>query len=141
MVKRRALSGVLVLAGLFTVAKHSEAQQPARAPGRGGAPAAQASSTLAQMMKGILFTNSNVIFFAQSQNPAEVAPAKDPSTATDPLANTYGKWEAVENSSLALVESADGARPQVLERVTRSNGKCGLVQVRSRLAGSRVKGL
>ena len=33
-------------------------------------------------------------------------PAKDPSTATDPLADTYGKWEAVENSALALAESA-----------------------------------
>ena len=57
-------------------------------------------------MKGILFPNSNVVFFAQSQNPADVPPAKDPSTATDPLADTYGKWEAVENSALALAESA-----------------------------------
>jgi len=38
---------------------------------------------------------------------AAVSPAKDPSTATDPLADTYGKWEAVENSSLALVEAAN----------------------------------
>jgi hypothetical protein len=61
-------------------------------------------ATLAQLMKGVLFPNSNVIFFAQSQNPADVPPAKDPSTATDPLANTCGKWEAVENSGLALAE-------------------------------------
>jgi cytochrome c553 len=27
--------------------------------------------------------------------------------ATDPLANTYGKWEAVENSGLALAEAAN----------------------------------
>jgi hypothetical protein len=27
--------------------------------------------------------------------------------ATDPLANTYGKWQAVENSALAIVEAAN----------------------------------
>jgi cytochrome c553 len=48
-----------------------------------------------------------VIFAAQSQNPADIPPAKDPSTATDPLTNAYGKWEAVENSALALSESAN----------------------------------
>ena len=46
---------------------------------------------LAQLMKGILFPDSNVLFFVQGQNPADVPPAKDPSTATDPLANIYGK--------------------------------------------------
>jgi cytochrome c553 len=80
-----------------------------QAPARGPAPAARqrVDANLAQLMKGILFPNSNVIFFAQSEDPAKVPPAKDPSTATDPLADTYGKWEAVENSSLALVEAAN----------------------------------
>src|SRR5580658_7083857 len=99
MSKRRALSGLLVLAGL--------AAAQVKAPGRGGAPAPPAQATLAQLMKGILFPNSNVIFFAQGDDPAKVAPAKDPSVATDPLADTYGKWEAVENSGLALAESAN----------------------------------
>jgi hypothetical protein len=58
-------------------------------------------------MKGILFPSSNVVFAAQNQNPADVPPAKDPSVATDPLANTYGKWEAVENSGLAIAEAAN----------------------------------
>jgi hypothetical protein len=80
---------------------------PARAPGRAGTPAPQPEATLAQLMKGILFPNSNVIFFAQSEDPAKVPPAKDPALATDPLADTYGKWEAVENSSLALAEAAN----------------------------------
>jgi len=80
-----------------------------QAPARGSAPAARqrVDADLAQLMKGILFPNSNVVFFAQNENPAAVPPAKDPSTATDPLADTYGKWEAVENSSLALVEAAN----------------------------------
>jgi hypothetical protein len=58
-------------------------------------------------MKGILFTNSNVVFAAQETDPAKVTPAKDPSVATDPLTNSYGKWEAVENSGLALAEAAN----------------------------------
>jgi cytochrome c553 len=58
-------------------------------------------------MRGILYPASNVIFAAQSVNPAEVKPAKDPATATDPLASTYGGWQAVENASLALVEGAN----------------------------------
>jgi len=58
-------------------------------------------------MKGILYPASNVIFAAQEQNPADVPPAKDPSTATNPLASSYGKWEAIENSALALTEAAN----------------------------------
>jgi hypothetical protein len=103
---RSVISASLLLTGFFTlVVGRSDAQ--VKAPGRGGAPAPQAEATLAQLMKGILFPNSNVIFFAQSEDPAKVAPAKDPSVATDPLANTYGKWEAVENSGLALAEAAN----------------------------------
>jgi hypothetical protein len=64
-------------------------------------------ANLAQLMKGIIYPASNVIFAAQSQNPADVKPAPDPSLATDPLASTYGKWEAVENSALALYEAAN----------------------------------
>jgi cytochrome c553 len=36
-----------------------------------------------------------------------VAPAKDPATATDPLMSSYGKWQAVENSGLAIAEAAN----------------------------------
>ena len=74
----------------------------------GTAPAtAQVHGNLAQVMRGILFPNSNVVFFAQSNNPADVKPATDPSTSTDPLTNTYGGWTAVENSGLALAEAAN----------------------------------
>jgi hypothetical protein len=59
-----------------------------------------------QVMRGLLFPNSNVIFAAQGDNPDAVKRDADPSTATNPLASTYGGWMAVENSGLALVESA-----------------------------------
>jgi hypothetical protein len=94
------LSALLVSAGFITlVVEPSEAQAPAARP--------QVEANLAQLMRGVMLPNSNVIFFAQSEDPAKVPEPKDPSTATDPLANSYGKWQAVENSALALAESAN----------------------------------
>jgi len=85
------------------------AQRPVSAPARATSSALQpvVSATLAQLMKGILYQNANVIFAAQDQNPDGVTQAKEPSTATNPLASSYGKWEAVENSALALTEAAN----------------------------------
>jgi hypothetical protein len=67
----------------------------------------QVYAVLGQVMKGIMFPASNVIFAAQRQNPANVKPADDPSGATDALDGSYGKWEAVENSALAIAEAAN----------------------------------
>ncbi len=67
----------------------------------------QVYAVLGQIMKGIMFPASNVIFAAQWKNPAEVKPAKDPSTSTDALDGSYGRWEAVENSALAIAEAAN----------------------------------
>ena len=71
------------------------------------APAMQVTANLRQLMRGTLFPESNIIFAAQDQNPADVPPAKDPSTATNLLASSYGKWEAIENSALAISEVAN----------------------------------
>ena len=81
------------------------------AQGRGASSTQEAKqqvyAVLGQIMKGIMFPASNVIFATQKQNPADVTPAKDPSTATDLLDGSYGKWEAVENSALAIAETAN----------------------------------
>jgi hypothetical protein len=58
-------------------------------------------------MKGIFYINSNVIFAAQTQNPSDMKPAADPAMSTNSLTSSYGKWEAVENSALAIAESAN----------------------------------
>jgi hypothetical protein len=71
------------------------------------APAPSVRATLGQLMKGTLYPASNVVFAAQDENPADVRRAKDPNMATDLLASSYGKWEAVENSALAIAEVAD----------------------------------
>lgn len=81
------------------------AQAPPRAAARPAATTTKPATVL-QVMRGILFPNSNVVFSAQGDDPAKVKKAADPSTATDPLAGTYGGWEAVANSALALTESA-----------------------------------
>jgi hypothetical protein len=91
----------------------------AQAPAPSGAKAAKSPSTstaamkpevaadLRQLMRGVLFPNSNVIFFAQEEDPTKVPPAKDPSLSPNPLASTYGGWTAVENSAKALSEAAN----------------------------------
>jgi hypothetical protein len=82
--------------------------QPAK-PAGAAQPAAAGKTqqaTVLQVMRGILYPSSNVVFFAQSEDPSKVKQEKDPSLATNPLASTYGGWEAVSNSALALTESA-----------------------------------
>jgi hypothetical protein len=69
--------------------------------------ASMPQANLNQLMRGIFYPNSNVIFFAQAKDPAAVPPSKESSTATDPLQNAYGQWQSVENSALALVEGAN----------------------------------
>ena len=88
-------------------------QAPARGatrppPARGAAPAASAvvEGNLLQLMRGIVYPSSNVVFAAQSDL-SEIKPAADPSVSPNPLTSTYGGWQAVENAALALSESAN----------------------------------
>jgi hypothetical protein len=85
-----------------TAPKDAEPPKPAMAT-------MQVQSDLNQLMRGVLYPASNVVFFAQTDNPADVkfVPGKDPSMATDPLASTFGGWQATENAALALTESAN----------------------------------
>ena len=73
----------------------------------GQAPQRQAHATLNQLMRSVLFPNSNVIFAAQALDPTTVKPAADPALATDPFTGIYSGWQAVENAGLALAESAN----------------------------------
>jgi hypothetical protein len=83
------------------------APQPPSPPPTPAAPAAEVHGNMAQVMRGILFPASNVIFASQDKNPDEVKPAADPSTAINPLESSFGKWQAVENAGIALAESAN----------------------------------
>ena len=83
----------------------------ARGARGGAAPAApraqQVQGNLLQVMRGILFPNSNVLFASQSVNPATVKKDADPTSSVNPLAGAYGGWEAIENSGIAMAEAAN----------------------------------
>ena len=119
---RKALSVALGVAMAATLAAApivlAQAQAPAPAPKPAaaaghGAAAPQAAAryrvhgNLNQVMRGILFPNSNVIFAAQNEEFKNIKQDKDPSLSTDPLKSIYGSWTAVEDSGLALAEAAN----------------------------------
>ena len=90
------LVAVVIMAGVMARVE-TQAQTPAPRP----------ASTVQQLMQAILFPNANVIFATESDDPAAVPRDAKPSASTNPLSGLYGGWQAVENSSLALLESAD----------------------------------
>lgn len=96
---RKALLALLVVSTISTpLLDRAQAQSPPTA--------AAPPATLNQLMRGTLYPSANVVFAAQDVNPADVPRAKDPNMATDPLTTVFGKWEAVENSALAIAEVA-----------------------------------
>jgi hypothetical protein len=137
---RRCIAGTIL--GFTLAASGAVLVSAQRQTARGGpAAAAAAPSTrpanMLQIMRGVLFPNSNLIFAAQSDDPDAVKKGDDPATATDPLASTYGGWMAVENAGLALVESASllevprpcsTGKPAPIETAT---WKKGLAELRS----------
>jgi len=114
MRKAGVITGAAVIAGMAAMAvvqaQAPAAPKPAAPKPAAAAPAAARYRThgnLNQVMRGILFPNSNVVFAAQSEDFAKIAQDKDPSTATDPLKGVYNSWTAVEDSGYALAEAAN----------------------------------
>ena len=103
---------VSVIFALLFFTMVGSAQTPAKPAAPAAAkPAAPAPArykpeapVLALLMRGSLFRNSNIIFDAQS---------KDPADKTNPLnfladyGGVYGGWESVENASLVIAETAN----------------------------------
>ena len=80
----------------------------AQAPAGSDAPAqTRVHADMLQLMRSILYSASNVIFTAQSEDPASFEPAARVSTSPNPFTGAYGQWQAVELSGLALAESAN----------------------------------
>src|SRR3954451_18964537 len=73
--------------------------------GRGAGSGRKLDANLAQLMRGIIYPSSNVVFAAQSE--LNFPPVKDPATSPNLLTSTYGGWQAVESAALALAESAN----------------------------------
>jgi hypothetical protein len=71
-------------------------------------PTPQAYANLAQVMRGIPFPASNLIFDTQSNDPAAAKEAGGAgASATAQFSGVYGGWQAVENAALALQETAN----------------------------------
>ena len=84
----RFMTGLVILAiAAVLCAGFLMAQSAPKSSSQTGAPAAN----LNQLMRGLFFPNSNVIFFTQIHNPAEVQPLAEPSTSTDPLTSVFGE--------------------------------------------------
>jgi len=100
------LSGDITLgqtAGGGTVPSRGKPAPPAR---KLASTAPKVEANLLQLMRGILYPASNVIFAAQDDL-SRFTPPPDPSVSPNPLTSTYGGWQAVENAALALSESAN----------------------------------
>lgn len=80
--------------------------RPAQEPAA-DTPTPRIHGNLLQVMRGVLFVNSNIIFTAQSDDPAAMPEADFPATSPNSLTGLYGKWEAVENAGVALSEAAN----------------------------------
>jgi hypothetical protein len=97
--------------GIVVAAAIASAAVVAQAPGARPAakPTVKPAGTLAQVMRGIYFLNSNLIFDVQKNDPG--APKKKSTessgSATDTYGGAYTGWEAVENAAIALTDGVD----------------------------------
>jgi hypothetical protein len=119
VMRRNTLAAMALVAGAAALAV---ACSPPQAPSPNAAtrPQSQVHGNLRQVMRGILFPNSNVVFFAQGTDPTTVPQDTDPTSSVNPLASVYGGWEAIENSGIALAEAANLL---TIEGRTCANGK------------------
>ena len=95
-----ALSRIGWPAGLVAAA-------PAGAQGKAYPPL----GNMAQLMRGIFFPNSNLIFTVQTRDPGAPAPPQSTNQTggfsfVDWGAGIYGGWELVDNAALALADAA-----------------------------------
>ena len=83
----------------------------AAAPSSGQARAYPPLGNMAQLMRGIFFPNSNLIFTVQTRDPgAPAKPSADNPNAgfsfVDWGAGIYGGWELVDNAALAIADAS-----------------------------------
>jgi hypothetical protein len=109
-IDRRALAAAVLL-GAQSVSGCVESpgvETTAAAPNASAVEAEPAPlMTVNQVMHAILFPLGNAVFLAQTEDPEALPRDPQPSASPNPLTGLYGGWQAVENSALALAETAD----------------------------------
>ena len=108
----RVLSAMLGFLFLGTVACSAPTTTgDTGAPAAPQASAAKPYASLVQLMRGIPFPSSNLIFDTQAKDPGAPPPKADKNAAgagaTATYASVYAGWELVEYASLALAETAN----------------------------------
>ena len=106
------VSIVTVLA--VTTSAQAPGAKPKPAPPAGAKPAAPAAQAtggktignLAQVMRGILFPNANILFDVQSKDPETFGKKEEGGGASSTFSGIYTGWQVVENAAIALNESA-----------------------------------
>jgi cytochrome c553 len=99
------------LAAYLQQAKVVRSAEPSPVSAPGPPAAFPATGNLSQLMRGIMFPNSNIIFTVQTHDPAEKKKAGDGSASggfnwTMWGSDLYSGWEIVDYAGIALAESA-----------------------------------
>jgi cytochrome c556 len=108
----RILFAFLIVAAVVGCQQAQQAPAPAATTASAG-PAAQPYGSLAEVMRGIPFPNSNIIFDTQTTDPGAAKKPTDKSStaaaggATGVYSSVYSGWQAVEQSAVALSETAN----------------------------------
>ena len=101
----------LAIVSIVTVlAVTTSAQAPGAKPKPTSPPAPPIASkpvgNLAQVMRGILFPNANILFDVQSRDPETFGKKEEGTGASSTFSGIYTGWQVVENAAIALDESA-----------------------------------
>lgn len=104
IIKILAVFGVSVLTAASAagagLAPRGSSQPPATPP------QIKLQANVRQLMLGILFPASNVVFAAQS-NISSIRKSPDAAVSPNPLTSIYGGWTAVDNAAIALYEATN----------------------------------
>ena len=104
------LGSVVTLTTFLAACTQGQQQQQNTTPQPAAGPQARPYATLAQLMRGIPFPNSNIIFDTQTTDPGAAQKPTESgagASATQQFSGVYGGWQAVENAALALSETAN----------------------------------
>ena len=72
--------------------------------GAGAATAQEPVGNLAQVMRAILFPNSNLLYDVQSGDPEEMGKADGGSSVSSTFSGIYKGWMVVDQAAIALAE-------------------------------------
>jgi mono/diheme cytochrome c family protein len=104
------LNGDAVLAQVRIVGPAGRTATAAPRVAGGTLPAARPAGNMAQLMRGILFPSSNLLFNVQTYDPAAPKTGYQPDTASfswvDWGAGIYSGWELVDYAAIAIQEAA-----------------------------------